>query len=150
MCSPARHHSTQHPLEEGLWGAGPEAVPVLRRPMGLSLTLVAMYWAQILSIPDASSATGLPRTKLMLLLLSHAMGEISCSSGLGDGLGGHIESISCTEEQPMQKSTERLGCATQQDGQQTTQHLEKNGGWASPSQKPGSATHAVQIQIYWL
>ncbi len=43
--------------------------------MGLSLPLVAMHWAQLLGIPDASSATRLPRTILVLLLFSQAVAE---------------------------------------------------------------------------
>ena len=73
--SPAHCPSTQHPSEEGLWGAGPEAVPVSRRPRGLSLPLLAMHWAQLLGVPEASSATRLPRTHLVLLLFSPAMAE---------------------------------------------------------------------------
>lgn len=47
MHSPTRRPSAQHPWEEGLWGAGPEAVPVPRRPRELSLPLVAVLWAQL-------------------------------------------------------------------------------------------------------
>ena len=70
--SPAHRPSAQHPLEEGLWGAGPQAAPV---PRGLSLPLVAMHRAQLLGVPDVSSATRLPGTNLVLLLFSQAMAE---------------------------------------------------------------------------
>ena len=46
-----------------------------RRPGGLSLPLVAMPWAQLLGVPDASSATRLARRSLVLFLFSRAMAE---------------------------------------------------------------------------
>ena len=36
----------QHPLEKGLWGAGSEALPVLRKPR-----MVATHWALLLGVP---------------------------------------------------------------------------------------------------
>ena len=48
---PARRPSAQHPSQEGLWAAGPEAVPGPRRLRGLSLPLLAMPWAQLLGVP---------------------------------------------------------------------------------------------------
>ena len=47
MRSPARHPSAQQPSQEGLWAAGPEAVPGPRRPRGLALPALAMPWAQL-------------------------------------------------------------------------------------------------------
>ena len=72
---PPRHSPApaQHPWKEGLWGAGPKAAPVPRRPGGLSLPLVAMHGAQLLGIPGASSPTWLPGTNLVLFLLSQAV-----------------------------------------------------------------------------
>lgn len=56
-----------------LLGAGPKALPVPKRPRVLSLPLVTMPWAQLLGVPHTFSATRLPRTNLMLLLLSQAV-----------------------------------------------------------------------------
>ena len=44
-------------------------------PGGCPLSLLAMHWAQLLSVPDASPANRLPRTNLALLLFSQAVAE---------------------------------------------------------------------------
>lgn len=46
-----------------------------KRPRVLSLPLVTMHWAQLLGIPHTSFATWLPRTSLVLLLLSQTITE---------------------------------------------------------------------------
>jgi len=83
--SPTHRCSTQHALEDGLWGAGPEEVPVPRRPWELSLPMVAMHWAELLSVPGASFAIWqtyycckpITVTNLLLLLFSQAMAQSS-------------------------------------------------------------------------
>lgn len=58
-----------------LLGAGPKILPVPQRSRVLSLPLVTMHCAQLLGIPHTPSASWLPRTNLVLFLLSQAVAE---------------------------------------------------------------------------